>query len=88
MVIENGFDTMLFRPDAEARAQVRSEFHLQESHLLIGLAGRLDPVKGHEMFLRAAKTLFRTESAGTIHLYRRSRASCACSEAACIDAGA
>jgi len=55
VVIENGFDTMLFRPDAEARAQVRSEFHLQESHLLIGLAGRLDPVKGHEMFLRAAK---------------------------------
>ncbi|MDT3687759.1 MAG: glycosyltransferase [Pseudorhodoplanes sp.] len=55
LVIENGFDTDLFRPDGAARARLRAEFGLQDHHLLIGLIGRLDPVKGHETFLHAAR---------------------------------
>jgi glycosyltransferase involved in cell wall biosynthesis len=56
LVIENGFDTALFHPDSAARARIRAEFGLKEQDLLIGLSGRLDPVKGHETFLHAARS--------------------------------
>lgn len=56
-VIPNGVDTHHFRPDSHARRELRAEWHIDEGERLVGLVGRLDPKKGHEMFLEAAARL-------------------------------
>lgn len=56
-VIQNGFDVNYFLPDAQAGAQKRKEWGIAPENHLIGVVGRLDPMKGHETFLRAAKYL-------------------------------
>ncbi len=56
-VIENGIDTERFRFDPEGRAHLRREWGIHENEFLIGLIARLDPMKDHETFLRAAALL-------------------------------
>jgi glycosyltransferase involved in cell wall biosynthesis len=56
-VIPNGFDTGAFRPDPEARIEVRREIGVGPGTPLIGLVARYDPVKDHLNFLRAAVRL-------------------------------
>lgn len=58
-VIPNGIDTERFKPDAGARESIRKEWGITESEILIGLAARLDPMKDHPNFLRAAAMLIR-----------------------------
>ena len=53
-VIENGVDTARFAPGEEGRAEVRREWGVGPDELLVGLAGRLDPMKDHPNFLKAA----------------------------------
>ena len=53
-VIGNGIDADEFAPDPIARARVRSEWRVAEDETLIGTVG-LDPLKRHDVFLRAAK---------------------------------
>ncbi|MGK2857908.1 MAG: glycosyltransferase [Thermoanaerobaculia bacterium] len=53
-VIPNGIDVARFRFDAEARASVRRSWDVRDDELLVGIVARLDPVKNHELFLRAA----------------------------------
>jgi glycosyltransferase involved in cell wall biosynthesis len=57
VVVPNGIDTAAFRPDPEAGRRLRAVWGLAEGHLAIGLVGRLDPMKDHETFLRAAARL-------------------------------
>ncbi len=59
VVIPNGFDCQLFRPDSEARRQIRSELGVGIDAILIGLIARLHPLKGHSSFLRAAALVAR-----------------------------
>ncbi len=59
VVIPNGVDTERFRPDPDAGRRVRSEWAVGEDQRLIGLVGRLDPMKDHPTFLRAAALLAR-----------------------------
>ncbi|MBA3442751.1 MAG: glycosyltransferase [Pyrinomonadaceae bacterium] len=54
VVIHNGIDTERFKPDREAGAKVRTEWGVSKDTILIGLIGRLDPMKDHPTFLRAA----------------------------------
>lgn len=56
-VVHNGFDTGLFRPDSGARQRLRAEFGVTDGEILIGLPARLDPIKDHPTFLRAAALL-------------------------------
>lgn len=55
LVIPNGFDTAVFRPDPAARAAVRSGLDLREDALVVGLVARYDHVKDHGTFLEAAR---------------------------------
>jgi glycosyltransferase involved in cell wall biosynthesis len=57
VVIPNGIDTLRFQPDPSAGSKVRSEWGITESEKLIGLVGRLDPMKDHATFLKAASLL-------------------------------
>lgn len=56
-VIDNGFDTERFRPDRESYRSVRKELGLAPKAILIGLVARYHPMKGHAVFLAAARQL-------------------------------
>lgn len=58
-VVYNGIDTGYFRHDAKARARMRAQWGVGPGERVIGLAARLDPVKGHETFIAAAQLLVR-----------------------------
>jgi glycosyltransferase involved in cell wall biosynthesis len=57
VVIPNGFDFDVFRPDPDARRAVRAEIGVGEDTPLVGLVARVDPQKDHRTFIAAAKTL-------------------------------
>jgi glycosyltransferase involved in cell wall biosynthesis len=56
-VIPNGIDTARFRPDPAARQATRAAWNIGGNEILIGLIGRLDPMKDHPTFLEAATRL-------------------------------
>lgn len=64
-VIDNGFDTAIFRPDAEAHRAVRQELGVGMDTPLIGLIARFHAMKGHAVFLNAAARLAR--ETGRVH---------------------
>jgi sugar transferase (PEP-CTERM/EpsH1 system associated) len=55
-IIANGVDVDRFRP-REDRSALRAMLGLPESRFIIGSVGRLDPVKNHEVILRAIHRL-------------------------------
>ncbi|WP_235893090.1 glycosyltransferase [Pelomicrobium methylotrophicum] len=57
VVIENGIDTAYFHFSEAERLRLRREWGVGEEEVLIGLVARLDPMKDHETFLRAAAIL-------------------------------
>lgn len=56
-VVPNGVDTARFRPDRARGEALRREWGAGEGERLIGLVARLDPLKDHETFLKAAALL-------------------------------
>ncbi len=60
-VVGNGIDTERFRPDPAARKHWRAEFGFSKDDIVIGLIGRLDPMKDHKTFLNAAADLARDQ---------------------------
>jgi glycosyltransferase involved in cell wall biosynthesis len=54
VVIPNGFNCKMFRPDNEARRQVRVELGVGNDTVLVGLIARYHPMKDHAGFLRSA----------------------------------
>jgi len=60
VVIPNGIDTERFHPDLQAGQQVRAKWGVPPNTQLIGLVGRLDPIKDHPTFLQAAALLTKT----------------------------
>jgi glycosyltransferase involved in cell wall biosynthesis len=59
-VIPNGTDLDIFRPDADARREMRAEFGLDDSTPVIGMVARFHPMKDHPNFLAAAAKLAAT----------------------------
>lgn len=57
VVIPNGFDTAVFRPDEAAGSALRRELGLPADAVLIGTLGRYHPLKGHADLLRAVTRL-------------------------------
>jgi glycosyltransferase involved in cell wall biosynthesis len=56
-VIHNGIDTDLFRYDAASRARLRAEWGVAAGERVVGIASRLDPIKGYDTFIAAARLL-------------------------------
>ena len=52
-VIHNGIDCDQFRPDTQARIDLRREFGLSPDALVVGNLSRLDPLKDHPALLAA-----------------------------------
>jgi len=57
VVIPNGIDIDRFKPDFLSREALRAEWGIKKGEKLIGLVGRLDPMKDHPTFLKAAAML-------------------------------
>ena len=49
--IPNGVDTSYYSPDSDRRQQMRQSLGYQESDLVIGFSGRLDPIKNVDLLL-------------------------------------
>lgn len=56
-VIPNGIDVDRYLPDALGRATVRAEWGIEAAECLVGIVARLDPIKDHEILLRAVASL-------------------------------
>lgn len=56
-VVPNAVDPAAFRPDPEARARMRALWDVREGQPLVGLVGRMDPMKDQLGFVRAAALL-------------------------------
>lgn len=55
--VPNGIDTALFRRDMDARRQLRDEWNIAADVPVVGLVGRLHPMKNHAALLRAVAHL-------------------------------
>lgn len=62
-VISNGIDTEALFPHREAGASQRRRWGVEPGETLIGLVGRLDPLKNHPAFLEMAAYLLKTQPA-------------------------
>lgn len=56
-VVPNGIDTQHFRFDAAGRERLRKAWAVPDAARLVGVVGRLDPMKDHPTFLKAARIL-------------------------------
>jgi glycosyltransferase involved in cell wall biosynthesis len=56
-VVHNGFDTDRFFFDAEGRRQTRRKWGVQGDQILVGLVGRVDPMKGQGVFMKVAASV-------------------------------
>jgi glycosyltransferase involved in cell wall biosynthesis len=54
-VIENTVDIDKFHAKAEFYSGIREEFQIPKGAVLVGIVGRLVPLKNHDIFLRAAQ---------------------------------
>ena len=70
-LIPNGFDVKHFRPDSDARADVRQELGFAPDSRLVGLVARFHPMKDHQTFLRAAALLHERKSRANFVLVGR-----------------
>jgi glycosyltransferase involved in cell wall biosynthesis len=61
IVIPNGIDVELFRPNAKLRGAVRAEWNIRPDETLVGIVARLDPMKDYPNFMEAAVRLVRRE---------------------------
>jgi len=53
-VVPNGIDTERFRVDRSLGQPLRDRWGLSATTRLVGMVARIDPMKGHDVFLRAA----------------------------------
>ncbi len=53
-VVQNGINTEIFKPDSGKRVKQRTSWNVSDRDILIGVAGRVDPMKGYSVFIQAA----------------------------------
>ena len=58
-VIPNGVDMKRYRYSEKSRADLRREWKIADDELLVGIVGRLNPVKDHPLFLRTIEQMTR-----------------------------
>ncbi|HIO91758.1 MAG TPA: glycosyltransferase [Leucothrix mucor] len=65
LVVTNGVDTQIFKPNPSARKEIRKELGIPQDAFVIGITARFHPVKNHVGFLRAAAILHKLHP--TVH---------------------
>lgn len=56
-VVPNGINTEQFVPSTELKARQREQWGIQSNAVVVGMVGRLDPVKDHRLFIDVARHL-------------------------------
>jgi glycosyltransferase involved in cell wall biosynthesis len=59
VVIPNGIDIERFRPRESERERLREKFRFDSHQFIIGVVARLDPMKGHAVFVEAFEAVLR-----------------------------
>ena len=59
VVIPNGFDARIFRPEKHAKRKTRSELEIPQNAFVFGNVARYHPMKDHQNFLSAAISILR-----------------------------
>lgn len=54
IVIPNGFDTRTWSIPSEPRNTIRATYALPQDKFIVGIVGRFDPLKGYNVFVKAA----------------------------------
>jgi glycosyltransferase involved in cell wall biosynthesis len=54
VVIPNGIDTDIFKPDASSRIMVRNQLGIPQDAFVVGMLARVDPMKDYATYLAAA----------------------------------
>lgn len=54
IVVYNGIDTDKYIPNEKARKEIRAEWGIADNEFLVGVVGRLDPMKDHATFIKSA----------------------------------
>ena len=62
IVINNGIDIRKFHPDRKAGERLRIQWGVKNEQILIGLVGRLDPMKEHPTFVKATAIVAKQNS--------------------------
>lgn len=62
VMLPNGFDLTIFRPDEQARLRLRKQLGLTEQDYLVGMIARRDPMKDHDNFLAMVRQITRQRS--------------------------
>ena len=62
LVIPNGIDAHQFFPDEESRIRIRASFQINDKEKFVGMVARLDPMKDHMTFIRAASQLVKVRN--------------------------
>lgn len=58
VIVPLGFDLMRFQSNIESKRNTfRTQYHLSDDDIALGIIGRLVPIKNHDLFLRAIKIL-------------------------------
>lgn len=57
-VIQNGIDTEKYKPNQTSGKAWRTRHNIPQDIPLVGIVARLDPMKNHRMFLKAAKIIY------------------------------
>ena len=60
LLIPNGIDTTLFQPNREIGQKLRHSLGIPDDAIVIGMLGRVDPMKDYATFLKAMKVLCHT----------------------------
>ncbi|MCP4645921.1 MAG: glycosyltransferase family 4 protein [bacterium] len=55
--IHNGVDPEQYRPDPDERRQARAQFGFDDTHVVLGMAARMNIAKGHRYLFEAAQQL-------------------------------
>lgn len=59
IIIPNGIDTDYFKPQKENRFRLRKKWGGGNKEILVGLIGRIDPMKDHSTFFKAAEIVLK-----------------------------
>lgn len=62
VVIPNGIDTSIAKPNDAVRQSLRRDWDIDDKNFVIGLVARLDPMKDHITFLKAAAKFMRLDA--------------------------
>ena len=58
-VLYGGVDTDVFKPSQFSRIKIRDEFGYTEDDFVVGIVGRFDPIKGHEILIKSVSDLYK-----------------------------